>query len=220
MCVSPLTCDPSVGCRDATCSESPCRTVSPQCGCPSMQGCYLDGAGARTCAPAGTSAEGDRCDADICSPGNLCVNVHATAGMNLPMCKHFCDGHGDCTGAGSRCLVNITGSTDTVCTRHCDPSTNAGCPASTYCAFFTEMSGRVLTDCQGPPGATGQGGTCTDDGDCQVGFGCIGSPTSQCLRWCLTPGTVGGLCGACPASYGFMTPLVFNRTEYGVRHTL
>lgn len=218
MCVAPLMCDATSGCIDPTCPETPCRTV-PQCGCAGGEGCYLDGTGSKVCAPAGTVPEGGDCSAALCIPGVECVNA-GDGVTDVPMCKRYCRNDTDCVGVGSLCIINLTGTTESVCTSNCNVITQSGCPATAACSLYEETStGRVLTDCAGPVGAGGQDSVCIDDTDCQAGFACIdtGLGFNQCLHWCrrIPAG------GDCPFGYtcerlGPAPGLVFNSTEYGV----
>lgn len=217
MCVAPLTCTVDRGCVDAACTETPCRLVGPQCGCPTGEGCYSTG-DERLCAPAGTSAEGTRCDDDICQPGNVCVNLADAGDPETTLCKRFCETDADCTGgAGSLCLSTLGMGDEMICTNHCDPALRTGCAPGTGCGFFRDETMRSLTDCS-LAGTGTQEDPCSDDADCASGFACIEVRTgvSQCLRWCRrTP--AGGECG-----FGELcnrlgeTGIIFTGTEYGV----
>ncbi len=219
MCAGTLICS-STGCVDPGCGESPCALVSPQCGCPAGQGCYLTPMDERVCVPAGTADVGEACSGDeICSPGNICIDLDGDAG-SLTVCRAFCDADADCAGPGSLCLATVTGTMQQICTVDCDPITHAGCPAGTGCGIFTqEGTGRRLTDCD-PVGSGTQGSACTGGGDCAAGFDCIDVPTggSQCLQLCRRS-PVGGECaphaGTSCVRLG-ADGLVFNETEYGV----
>src|SRR5436853_39287 len=72
----------------AMCAESPCKLVSPQCGCPMGQACVVDGSGMRKCTPAGNAQIGDACSANNeCVEGGVCL---ATVGAPTT-CFEFCD---------------------------------------------------------------------------------------------------------------------------------
>ena len=225
MCLGGLTCDATRGCIDPSCAESPCRLISPQCGCGTGEGCYLNTSGVRVCAVAGSVPEGGSCDADLCAPGTGCVNVSTTA-TDIGLCKRWCASDADCTGGpGSLCITSLTGTSERVCTSSCDVISQSGCSATTFCSIYEEMgTGRRLTDCQGPVGLGGQGAACVDDSSCQRGFACIdvGGGVRNCLRWCRrTPAPMVSDCASVGAGLscfrlGSAPGLVFNGTEYGV----
>lgn len=220
LCPSGQTCG-GTGCM-ASCAESPCRLVGPQCGCPSGQGCYLSGA-SRLCTTAGSTAFGATCSGlNSCAPGGICINV-ARSGTAANMCNRFCNADSDC--AGGLCLYTLDDGTGgsipgvTICSTPCNAATRAGCPSGTACRIFQESMGamRYFTDCSAPIGAGGQGSACTGAEDCQAGFGCVGTP-GQCLQWCTGIGASGSA-GGCPTGlfcYGFTTPLTVGSTTYGV----
>ncbi len=223
LCPSGQSCG-ATGCS-STCGESPCRLISPQCGCGAGQACYLSGT-TRGCAAAGTTAEGASCSgvAD-CSPGLTCLNV-ARSGTSVSQCGRFCATDSDCTGAGL-CIHTLSdGAGGTVsgvmlCSVDCDPISQAGCVSGSACQIYQESMGamRFFTDCVAPVGAGGQGASCSADTDCRAGFACAGSP-SVCQRWCDAPGmAAAGGCASSEACYGFSTPLVVGGTEYGVCDT-
>lgn len=222
LCVAPQTCNATLGCRDASCAESPCRLVSPQCGCPSGEGCYLTTMDTRVCAPAGTSTEGQACTADICAAGLICIDVSETA-TEVPVCKRFCTSDANCTaGPGSRCVATIGSAGTQICSSNCDVVTQTGCPGDASCSIYETMTGTRLTDCSGPVGGGGQNAACIDDTGCQRGFACINvgstaSPDNRCLRWCRRSAPT----SSCPgitscARLGDAPGLVFNGAEYGV----
>ncbi len=221
LCPSGQSCGPS-GCS-STCADSPCRLVSPQCGCSAGLGCYLSGT-TRVCAAGGASPEGSTCaNVNDCSPGLLCLNI-AIAGSAVNECGRFCATDADCRGAGSLCIHTLSDGAGgsipgvSVCSLDCDPITQSGCVSGSSCQIYQESSGsmRFFTDCAAPVGAGGQGATCTDSTNCQRGFGCVGSP-GTCQRYCDEPATIaGGGCSASEACYGFTTPLVIGGIEYGV----
>ncbi|MGE0788730.1 MAG: hypothetical protein AB7S26_23865 [Sandaracinaceae bacterium] len=221
LCPGGMMCT-STGCMGA-CLESPCRLVSPQCGCAATQGCYLSGT-TRLCAAAGSIARGGACTSvNDCAPGNMCINVSRTTGVTINRCTHFCNNNLDC-GGNSVCFYTLgdgAGGTIpgvTLCTVDCDPALQTGCSAGTMCTILQETAGamRIFTDCVGPVGAGGQGAACTALSDCQAGYACIGTP-GQCLRWCDRPGMIAaGGCMAGEACYGFMTPLTVGSRTYGV----
>lgn len=220
MCASPQICT-ATGCISPGCGETPCRLVSPQCGCPDGNSCYITGMDERVCAPSGTASTGESCNgSEICEGGNVCIDLDGAG--TITMCRGFCDTDADCSGGvGALCLVTVTGTTQNICTTHCDPATNVGCPADTGCSLFTDPMGRRLSDCDVTGSAT-QGQTCTERADCATGFDCFttaaGPPAvMQCLRTCRRASPVGNECSAHAGTtcIPLSEPLIFNGTEYG-----
>ena len=201
-----------------SCTESPCRLVSPQCGCAGGQACYLTGA-TRACAAAGTGTEGAACtSSSSCAPGFDCINFSGTASGQ--QCTRYCGTDADCGGrAGALCIGTLNdGAGGTVpgvrtCTAGCNPVTSLGCAPGLGCAVYRESSGarRWLTDCGGPVGSGTQDAICFDDSDCAPGHACDGT---YCLRWCRVG--VGSDCDFGYTCYRFTTPAVIGGTEYGV----
>jgi hypothetical protein len=224
LCGAGQSCDPARGCVSG-CPESPCRLVSPQCGCPAGQGCYVDGTGSRLCATAGTAAENASCTTVLsCRAGNLCINVSASGTANV--CSRFCNTDADCA-SGALCLIGVSDGAGgelpgvTLCTHVCDPARQTGCPSGTACDLFGETAGlmRNFTDCAAPVGTGTQGSLCTDPSDCRAGYACIdpdgtGGVSSQCMHWCEVATGVG--CGSAETCFGFTTPLRVGTREYGV----
>ena len=212
------------GCASSgTCSESPCRLVSPQCGCPTAQACTLSGA-TRVCAAAGTGATGSVCGAGTlgCSAGNLCLRLSATA--TTAACARFCATDADCSGPGALCLLTLNDSTGamipgvTVCSLACDPTSATSCPSGSACRIFRETAtgGRYLTNCEGPVGAGTQGSPCINDDQCAGGFACLDTGFgNECTRWCnVATGT------GCPfgtiCQNVFAPSVTLGTTTYGV----
>ena len=199
------------------CTETPCRLVSPQCGCAVGQGCYISG-GDRVCGAPGTELTGQACaGATACQAGNLCVG---DASMSAALCRRFCDSDSDCAGAGALCLLTLSdgmgGSIPdaTLCTAACNPASSTGCPPTMGCDIFQESMGamRVLTDCRAA-GSTGEGATCTDSDQCAPGLFCGGATGSQmCVRYCQLPG---GTCGAGTTCNAFTDPVIVGGIQYG-----
>lgn len=211
------SCVVGVGCMGTACPDSPCRIVTPQCGCAGGQSCYLVG-GARACLTTGTTAVGANCASTTCVPGAICVNI-ASSGASVPICRRVCTSDAGCPdGPGDLCLGGIMSTSDRLCTVNCDPATQTGCTAGSGCSFFTESvdAMRTLTDCVAPLGAGGQGATCADDSGCQAGFACINTgAVMQCLHWCRRPG--GTECGFGESCLSLGPPaIIYNGTEYGV----
>ncbi len=197
-----------------SCSESPCRLVSPQCGCAAGQGCYLSGT-SRVCGTPGPESEGQACSgATACQPGLLCIGSGTQS-----FCSRFCNSDADCTGgAGSLCLLELDDGTGaplagvTLCTAHCNPaSPGVGCPASMGCAIFEESmgAGRIFTGCR-PAGTALEGQPCVDPDDCAPGLFC-GDGT--CYRWCRQP--LGSECTGFTFCESFTTPAIVGGVEFG-----
>jgi len=226
MCAAGQTCSPTSGCT-AECMESPCRLVSPQCGCAAEQACYLSGS-TRACTTEGGSALGTPCTgAAGCVAGGACLGVSADAAVSLTQCYPHCDSDTDCS-SGSLCS-DVRDSTTMmpipgvgVCSSNCDLRSSSGCATGARCHVFQEEAGamRWYTDCVGPQGTGGQGAACTNLLDCQPGFLCAGAAgASRCLRWCTSPGLSSG-CGSLETCFGFMTPITIRGTTYGVCDSL
>ncbi|MCA9605419.1 MAG: hypothetical protein KC619_07480 [Myxococcales bacterium] len=196
-----------------SCSESPCRLVSPQCGCAGGQGCYLSGA-SRVCGTPGPETEGQSCSgATACQPGLLCIGA-GTGGF----CSRFCNSDTDCTGAGSICLLELDDGTGTsipgvtLCTNNCNPaSPGVGCPSTMGCEIYQESAGamRIFTGCR-PAGTAAEGDPCVDPEDCGPGLFC-GSGT--CYRWCRQP--LGSECTGFTFCESFTDPAIVGGVEYG-----
>ena len=226
-CGAGESCSPTTGCV-AGCGESPCKLVSPQCGCPSGQGCYIDSTGSRLCATSGANAEGAACSGlSSCTPGHLCININS-AGGSTAVCAEFCNLDSDC-GSGGLCIITLDDGSGgslagiKLCTHSCDPVAQTGCRTGAYCDIFRESAGamRYFTDCTAPAtGTGGQGAACTDPDDCQSGFACIdpdgtgGAEPQQCMHWCKVSSGTG--CSGIESCVGFTTPLLVEGTEYGV----
>jgi hypothetical protein len=169
-----------------SCSESPCKLTTPQCGCPSGEACTIDQSQV-ACLTSGTTGLTQACSAtELCAPGLLCVQ----AGASASICDKFCDSDADCTAPGGLCIVTLNDGHGgaipdvTLCTDNCDPVTNAGCPASgTSCQVGQEPTGQMrnLTFCTGA-GTLGQGETCDPtNNECLPTYGCI---SNVCLQYC------------------------------------
>ncbi len=202
-----------------SCSESPCRLLPAQCGCPSGQACYLGGT-TRSCQTPGVAGEGAACsDAMRCAAGLDCVDMSSVMGRPTPMCLRYCGSDADCTGPGSICFWELGDGTGgsagaTVCTRSCDPVSNTGCPSGTMCLPLQEAAGamRFFTQCIGPAGTRPSWSTCTADTDCSPGHGCV---DRTCYRWCRVGG--GGVeCGAFESCVPVTPAVMIGSVRYGV----
>lgn len=218
LCPAGQTCG-ATGCT-SSCAESPCRLTSPQCGCATGQGCYLNGT-ARQCGAAGTATEGTSCSGPTsCQPGLICLNVSVTSAA-VNQCNRFCDSDSDCVGAGSLCAYTLSDGAGgsipgvRVCSRSCDPITSAGCVSNAVCHVYREMpsAGRFFTDCAGPAGFGFDHDFCIDNTDCERGFFCAES-FGECLAYC-NPARGSADCVFGDTCYRFATPLIVGGTEYG-----
>lgn len=171
--------------RMTGCTESPCRLVSPQCGCAAGEGCYINASSDRACMPAGTDLEGEGCTADnSCAPGLLCLGVSPSTGV----CGRFCASDSGCSG-GALCIIQLDDGTGapipgvTLCTNACDPVYGDGCPLGIACTIYQETAApmRYFTGCR-PEGTGLAGDPCTNEEDCAGGHFCA---NSQCYQYCV-----------------------------------
>ncbi|MEZ4299730.1 MAG: hypothetical protein R3B70_32575 [Polyangiaceae bacterium] len=210
----------TTGTPTETCNESPCKLVSPQCGCSNGDMCAINNTGARECHVAGDKQIDQECvGLYSCVPGSLCVLVSSTKSV----CTSYCDADNQCN--GGLCLIQLNDPQNpgsllpnvTLCSDDCDPVTAAGCPAGLGlgCQLGQESTGqmRVFTICGGTGGG-GQGASCTDSEDCQAGYGCftLSDNTQECLKYCkpATPACSGGA-----TCLSFNPQLVYKGVEYG-----
>lgn len=203
---------------DPSCSETPCRLLPPQCGCPGGQGCYITGATTRECGTPGPEREGQSCSGvTACQIGHLCIGATAS------FCARFCNSDADCPGGpGSLCLIELNdgmGGTipnATLCSVHCTPTSGAGCPSGMGCAVFEESDGamRTFTQCR-PAGSGTRGSSCVDEEDCAAGYFC-GDPGTgnECIRLC-TVSSGGPECSGFELCNSFTDPITVGGTEYG-----
>lgn len=220
LCGSGMRCS-ATGCMSTSmCSETPCRLVTPQCGCTTGQSCYLVGA-ARMCAASGSAPEGASCtNANDCAAGNVCLNFAPTTPA-VQMCIHHCAVDGDCAGGGL-CIGQINDGTGAAipgvrtCTRSCDPINQTGCAAGLECTLFREAAGsmRLFRDCTFSAGTGGLFTPCVDEDDCGPGYACqdVGFGP-ECTHWCNFGTGAGCTFGSC---LNFAPPLIVGGVEYGV----
>lgn len=171
------------------CNETPCKLVSPQCGCAAGEMCQIDGTGARACLPAGNVPIGGICDIDNdCAPGGICLATTPT----ISTCGEFCSTDAQCTAPGGLCAVKLNDGSGgqvpgvTLCSENCNATTNVGCAAGTGCTFGREAAGqmRLFTTCR-EAGSGTQNSSCTDDTDCAATYGCFNTGSvNECLKYC------------------------------------
>ncbi len=178
------------GADAAACSESPCKLVSPQCGCPANKACVATNLGTRSCIKEGQIGWGGKCGpVDYCEAGLQCLPKGVTS-----TCMKHCASDVDCQGPGGLCALPMLDKNGNelasvrFCTENCDPATNTGCPvAGTGCGIGQEDSGqmRFFSICVQSGKAT-QGGACQSSKDCAPTYGCVSSQGmgSQCTKWC------------------------------------
>lgn len=197
------------------CTHSVCD-LYPQCGCDSGDKCTLDSTSARVCSTAGTVNAGGLCTAEAdCSKGAMCIGRTTTQGQ----CVAYCDASVGCGGgAGAYCVglvdanqVAIPGAA--ICSIHCSPSTNVGCPTGLGCEVYQDSNTQALfTDCHGDVGTVTEGGACdaTNGPFCAPSHFCN---EGLCYRWC--DNTSQCSVGTCDTA-AFSTPVVIGTVTYGV----
>jgi hypothetical protein len=210
-CASGQSCS-ATGCvaSTPTCSESPCKLVSPQCGCPSGQSCQLNGT-SRACGSVGTLREGDSCTSNSsCAAGLHCADVSTQTGTSASVCSRYCTTDSDCSGFGSVCAwPAAAGSSQGVCTISCDPIWQTGCDNGFKCDIFSASATRHFTECVKPPGTRFEYQSCVDQTDCGPGTVCISD--GYCRLYCQsdTDCTFGDIC------YAFSPSVTISGEPYG-----
>ncbi|MDI3289770.1 hypothetical protein [Polyangium sp. 15x6] len=172
----------------SACNETPCKLVSPQCGCAAGEMCDIDGTGERACVPAGSAPIGALCGIDNdCAAGGICLATTPT----ISTCGEFCSTDAQCTAPGGLCVIKLNDGSGgqvpgvTLCSENCNATTNVGCAAGTACTFGREAAGqmRLYTTCR-EAGSGTQNSACTDDTDCAATYGCFNTGTDECLKYC------------------------------------
>ncbi len=229
-CVNTTTCAGGATCMasgcSTSCAESPCRLLSPQCGCAAGQACYPAGA-SRVCTTAGTGTGGAPCTSNSsCAPTYACLNV-AASGAPVSLCTHMCTTDTEC--GGGLCIYQLDDGTGmavpglTLCSHPCNAATNLGCAAGSVCTIFSETAGmmRTFTDCTAPTTGTGEDMTCsTAAPTCSPDRYCVDTGDGlgpACHHWCNV--TTGAGCSIGHTCLGFTTPIVVNGVTYGVCST-
>jgi hypothetical protein len=200
----------------STCDESPCRLVSPQCGCAAGQGCYIGSAGTRICGTPGPEVEAEECTGETaCRAGLLCLGAGDTG-----YCARFCESDAQCTaGPGSICVTELSDGAGgsipdvTLCSIDCDPTSFVDCPFGAACTIYREAAGamRYFTSCR-PEGFGFPGDPCVTEEDCQYGHFCADAGLGrECLTWC----TDDFDCDFSQLCNPFETPVTVGGIEYG-----
>ena len=211
-------------------ASAACDPVS-QTGCPQGDECTL-GPGP-VCEPNGTIVSGQACGPNVgnCSAGTLCIQDSVSAITDV--CHQFCNTDTDCTAAAvpagstaepnnvGHCLLDLPGTSATVCTIPCNPAPAAGpsgCPTGTGCMYGADANSGIpeLTSC-GTVGAGTDGIACTTTTDCSGGFTCIsttssgGAVTAACRQVCRA-----GVSADCPTTYTCIEPAALTNPMFGV----
>lgn len=201
-----------------SCAETPCKLVSPQCGCGDAQRCTVDGQGARYCTAIGPAKSGEACDAGTtdCVSGAVCVGLSTT----VRTCATFCSTDADCGAAlCARHLADGKGGQlpgISLCTDVCDPVAQTGCATGTACALLQEGAGQMrwFTQCAIPQGTATEGQTCATSGSCAPGLACAATKGGNvCHKLCDVKAGTG--CTAPSTCVAFDTPVTSGTIEYG-----
>lgn len=194
----------------AVCSESPCRLVVPQCGCPAELMCQRVGATSdvRGCIATGTLPPDALCSNDgQCVPGYACLTADGVTGR----CHRYCAGDGDCS-SGLACAKYIEGSTVGVCGSSC--TLESGCPVGSACKvlLLVDLDSTepvVAPTCTDQVGASA-GAPCTSSFDCAPGLFC---DADVCRSLCPLAMTTPCTTGTCMP---VIVPIVLGGVEHGV----
>jgi hypothetical protein len=130
--------------------------------CPMGQGCIPVGTNATSCAPEGTGAVGDPCQASGCRRGSLCETVNG----GDPKCVLSCDPRSPsnpCPGAQQSCMPSPGEMFGNCLSPPCNPAQDT-CPPDQECAIVSIIG----TDCV-TPGPNTDGQLCGDG----HGGGCV-----------------------------------------------
>lgn len=192
------------------CSESPCRPVAPQCGCPGTLGCTLRTGGSTECRALGTRDEGESCadDSLACRPGLGCIS----SGGGPAVCRVLCEASAGCDAVEA--CIGITGFPSYgSCQAACDLADAMACTDPLGCVI-----GQTIEDGRSPICATvgtDPIGTPCSGNTCAPGLACVTPPglPTQCRPWCRRPGPCAPGAGTC----GAVSPApIFGGVEYGI----
>ena len=191
-------------------------TLVPQAGCPSGAACDLDATGSATecrdVTAQGTS--NSLCATETaCRAGYTCLS-NAGGGSS---CAKFCETDSDCNGDGSRCVIGIAdgNGNDTghdVCSNHCDPAAQSGCPTGMAC-FAQHRGAGDITDCRFQ-GTTPIGALCSTQSQCEPGSSCITyQGQGRCLAYCVVGDP--SACDVDETCLSLTNPITIGAVEYG-----
>ena len=113
------------------CDESPCRLVSPQCGCAAGQACQRPGGDdpLRACVAPGLAGVNEACRGNLdCETAAVCVATGFTEGL----CTEYCASGADCATGVCAELVVMTEDIG-ACVIDCDPVSGVGCGGAAGC---------------------------------------------------------------------------------------
>jgi hypothetical protein len=192
--------------------DDPCG-LDPQCDCPSLETCDLDGGEGTLCVTAGSAQAGHGCTTTAsCATGLTCSN-----GVCRPYCALTSDG-GSCNAKlaeGGACVP--LSDTDAgplakygTCSFRCELQDPNACGATGDLYGGCIFDGVGGTDCIGV-GIANIGDTCNYINDCKPGLVCAGS---QCAQWCRVSHSPSD-CGDGEACQAFAPPVP---TAYGVEY--
>ena len=190
--------------------QNGCSTATPACDLTAA----LDGTTqCRAVTQSGTS--NSHCTASTqCKAGYTCTGDNSG---HTNWCARFCEDDTDCTGTGSRCVIDLVNGSGasinvTVCSNACDPYGQTGCPTGMGCIPEHAAEGDY-TDCI-YQGSQIEGDPCTTDRDCIAGDVCVTeSSVKTCHETCIVGNSNacanGGVC------FGYASPITINGVTYG-----
>ena len=193
-------------------------TLVPQSGCSgSTPACDVNDDGSTSCrAVTSQGTSNNHCTVETaCKDGYTCTG-NMTNGE--AWCARFCTQDSNCTGTGSRCLIDLENSNGdpldvTVCTNACDPVTQSGCPTGMGCLPYDAATGDYTHCYYGGANALGQ--TCISDSECATGLVCVGpaNGTATCKKQCRvgSPTT----CPTAQTCVGYSDPINIGANTYG-----
>jgi hypothetical protein len=194
----------------------PACTLVPQSGCGSAEpACDLTAADDGTVACRDVTKQGvtnDHCAVDTdCKAGYTCT--HDANSADEPWCARFCDADSDCSGEGSRCVIELDGAQSQplgidVCSNSCDLVEQTRCASGMACVGYTDAGGDY-TDCD-YVGTAEIGDACASALDCEAGTTCV---DAVCAAYCEVGNDLD--CDGDQTCTEFATPLVIGTVEYG-----
>jgi hypothetical protein len=209
----PAPIDTGVACAKPS-PDDPCG-LDPQCDCPSLETCDLDGGNGTLCVTAGNALAGHGCTTTAsCAPGLTCSN-----GVCRPYCTLSIADAGGCNAKlaeGGAC-VSLTNSDAGPLAKYGTCSFRCQLQDPNACGATGDLNGGCIsdgvggTDCIGV-GITAIGGACNYINDCKPGLVCAGS---ACAQWCRVAQTTPSDCTSGEACQAFAPPVP---TAYGVEY--